>query len=159
MLQSAKLSRKSALSGAAVAVVASLYNDRYVGSMLKGAKRILQKAGVKPRVVRVPGAYEIPLVTAVLARSGNFDAVICLGVILRGETSHADLIGESITQGLSQLQLETEVPIIHEVLLLGTEEQARKRCIDPKFNRGIEAAESALAMIGVMRAVNGKAES
>ena len=152
------------------AIVASRYNDRYVGAMLRAAKAELKRAGVKNvRVVRVPGAYEIPLVAARLARlasekpqtaaasqtaqrqEARLAGIICLGVILRGETVHAAHIGEAVSQTLMQLQLQYEVPLIHEVLLLENEAQARARCLSPRHNRGTEAAQTALAMAEVMK--------
>jgi 6,7-dimethyl-8-ribityllumazine synthase len=138
-------------SGGKFAIVASEYNAEFVDSMLKAATAELKRAGAKVQVVRVPGAYEIPVVAAALARAENLSAIICLGVILRGETVHAQHIGDSVSRALMQIQLETEVPVIHEVLLLENKEQARVRCLDKKHNRGMEAAQTALRMADVMR--------
>lgn len=137
-------------SGENFAIVASEYNAEFVDSMLNAAKAELKRAGAKVQVVRVPGAYEIPVVAAALARTENFSAIICLGVILRGQTVHAQHIGDSVSRALIQIQLETEVPVIHEVLLLENKEQARVRCQDKKHNRGMEAAQTALRMADVM---------
>ncbi len=143
-------------SEAGFAIVASQYNARYVDAMLLSAKAELRRAGVKHvRIVRVPGAYEIPVVASRLARTASADgsalsAIICLGVILRGETVHAAHIGEAVSQALMQIQLQHEVPVIHEVLLLENESQARVRCLGRKHNRGAEAAQTALAMAHVM---------
>jgi 6,7-dimethyl-8-ribityllumazine synthase len=155
--------KKFRAGAASFAIVASLYNDRYVDSMLQAAKAELEAAGAKDvRVVRVPGAYEVPVVAARLARGGSPrasrfkrhvlppSAILCLGVILRGETVHAAHIGEAVSRALMEIQVRYEVPIIHEVLLLENEEQARARCLDPKRNRGREAAQTALAMAQVM---------
>jgi 6,7-dimethyl-8-ribityllumazine synthase len=155
--------KKFRAGAASFAIVASLYNDRYVDSMLQAAKAELEAAGATDiRVVRVPGAYEVPVVAARLARAGSPrasrfkrhvlppSAILCLGVILRGETVHAAHIGEAVSRALMEIQVRYEVPIIHEVLLLENEEQARARCLDPKRNRGREAAQTALAMAQVM---------
>jgi 6,7-dimethyl-8-ribityllumazine synthase len=133
------------------AIIASQYNDRYVDAMLVAAKTELKRAGAgNVQVVRVPGAFEIPVVAARLAREGSVSAVICLGVILRGETVHAAHIGEAVSRALMQIQLRYEVPVIHEVLLLENEGQARARCLGRKHNRGAEAAQTAIAMAQIM---------
>jgi 6,7-dimethyl-8-ribityllumazine synthase len=139
------------------AIVASRYNARYVDSMLGAAKSTLAKAGAKIQIIRVPGAYEIPLVAAKLARQSEDDeplaAIICLGVILGGETVHAAHIGEAATHALMRIQLDYQIPVIHEVLLLENEAQAKKRCLDKKHNRGAEAAQTALEMARVLESL------
>jgi 6,7-dimethyl-8-ribityllumazine synthase len=136
------------------AIIASQYNARYVNSMLRAARKTLREAGVEyVQVVRVPGAFEIPVVAARLASQATgqtLAGIICLGVIIRGETTHAQFIGESVTQCLAQIQIQHLVPIVHEVLLLENEQQARARCLDPRHNRGEEAAATALEMARVM---------
>ena len=142
------------------AIVASRYNERYVDAMVQAAKAELQHAFSGVRVFRVPGAYEIPLVAQRLARAAReepqsaFSGIICLGVILRGETVHAAHIGEAVSRALMEIQLAHEVPVIHEVLLLENEAQAEARCLDPKHNRGAEAAQTALAMARVLADLN-----
>ena len=145
---------KACRSGGSFAVIASKYNARYVDAMLRAARKYLGDAGAeKVLVVRVPGAYEIPVVAARLARAHTppLSAIICLGVILRGATTHAQHIGEAVSNTLSQLQALHEIPIIHEVLLLENEQQARERCLGLEHNRGAEAAQTALEMARVMR--------
>jgi 6,7-dimethyl-8-ribityllumazine synthase len=154
--------RASRSNNSQFAIVASRYNARYVDAMLRAAQAELRRAGVeRVQVIRVPGAFEIPVVAARLAResSGHVSrftfhsspsAIICLGVILRGETTHAAHIAEAVSRALMQIQLRYEVPVIHEVLLLENEEQARVRCLGKKFNRGTEAARTALAMARLM---------
>jgi 6,7-dimethyl-8-ribityllumazine synthase len=148
-------------SGGTFAIIASRYNAKFVDAMLRAAKAELLRAGAKVQVVRVPGAYEIPVVAAKLARASrithhaSLSAIICLGVIVRGETVHAAHIGDSVSRALMQIQLETGIPVIHEVLLLENVEQARVRCLDRKHNRGTEAAQTALEMARVMKTLGG----
>jgi 6,7-dimethyl-8-ribityllumazine synthase len=141
------------------AIVASRYNSQFVDAMLRAARSELIRSGATVRVVRVPGAYEIPVVAAKLARTSHntqhaaLSAILCLGVILRGQTVHAAHIGDAVSRALMEIQLETEVPVIHEVLLLENAEQARVRCLDRKHNRGTEAAQTALEMARVMAGI------
>ena len=131
--------KKIQTRGGVFAIVASKYNTRYVDAMLHAAQSELKRAGAKVQVVRVPGAYEIPVVAAKLARlstlnslprrseakAGQLSAIICLGVILRGATTHAQHIGEAVSDALMQIQITHEIPIIHEVLLLENAQQAK----------------------------------
>jgi 6,7-dimethyl-8-ribityllumazine synthase len=138
------------------AIVASQYNARYVDALVRNAGSELARAGVRGRqlkVVRVPGAFEIPVVAATLARSHapRLSAVLCLGVILQGETEHARHLGDAVSWALAHLQLVHQIPVIHGVYLFNNEEQARVRCLDRTHNRGVELARTALAMARVMR--------
>ena len=122
--------------------------------MLRAAKEVLQAAGAATiAVVRVPGAFEIPVVAAKLAGDHlpPLSAIVCLGVILRGETTHAEHIGEAVSQSLAQIQIEHGIPVIHEVLLLENEQQAAARCLSKDHNRGAEAAQTALEMARMMK--------
>jgi len=152
--------KKLIRSNRAFAIVASCYNGEYVEAMLRAARTTLKRSGAGTvRVYRVPGAYEIPVVASRLAQlatgredspprkpANTLGAIICLGVILRGETTHAAHIGEAVSAALMQIQVGTGIPVIHEVLLLENRDQARVRCLDKNHNRGTEAAQTALTM-------------
>lgn len=143
---------------ARVAIVASEYNRRHVDGLIDGALAVLKAAGIQPEIVRVPGAFEIPVVVETLARrkGPKWDAFIALGVVIRGATAHADLIGAAITQALMDIAVRHATPVIHEVLLVTSEEQAEERCFNPRYNRGGEAAQTALAMAATLRGVGAK---
>ena len=155
MLQ--KTTRKTTPQKAArIAIVASVYNAEYVDSMIDAALETLAGSGVNNvELIRVPGAFEIPVVAAKLAQRKRLrpEAVLCLGVILRGKTTHAEHIGQSVSQSLAQIATDTTVPMIHEVLLLENKAQAKERCLSPKTNRGFEAAHTALTMAGLIRKI------
>jgi 6,7-dimethyl-8-ribityllumazine synthase len=132
------------------ALVVSLFNREYTDALLASAQAALK--GHELKVVRVPGAYEIPLQAQRLARTKRYAAVIALGVIWQGKTLHAREILRAVTDALMRISLETDVPVIHEVLAVTTEAEARARCMGVKLNRGREAAEAALALVAGARA-------
>jgi len=137
--------------GGTFAIVASRYNAEYVDAMLHAAREALHAAGAKVRIVRVPGAFEIPAAAAKLAHKGRYAAIICLGVIFQGETSHAQHIGWGVTHALAQIQVEQKMPVIHGVFVFAKVKQAKVRCLSAKHNRGTEAAHTALEMARVMK--------
>jgi 6,7-dimethyl-8-ribityllumazine synthase len=143
---------------AVFAIVASQYNAAYVNAMVDNAKAEL--AAIHPNAeiatYQVPGAFEIPVVVQEVAASGDIDAVIALGVIIRGATMHADLIGTSVTDALQQIALKHRTPVVHEVLLLDDETQARQRCMEEKLNRGTEAARTASRIAAVVNQLKGR---
>ena len=146
--------KKLAAGGRRFAIVASKYNSRFVDAMVRAAKAEILRAGGGLEIIRVPGAYEIPVVAARLARSENYAGILCLGVILRGATTHAQHIGEAVSNALAQIQIMHGTPIIHEVLLLENAGQARERCLGAKHNRGTEAAQTAIEMARVMAGIS-----
>ena len=151
MLKEIKMTGLKA-TGGRFAIVASKYNARYVDAMLRAATAVLKKARADEiQVVRVPGAFEIPLVVAKLAGSSpSPSAIICLGVIIRGATAHAQSVSDVVSYALGTIALQTQTPVIHEVLLLENEQQAAERCLSKKHNRGAEAALTAIEMSGLM---------
>jgi 6,7-dimethyl-8-ribityllumazine synthase len=142
----------------AVAIVASQYNPEFVEGLCAHAQRelaiLLPNSSVQQ--FNVPGAFEIPLFVQEIAERGAFNAIIALGVVIQGETQHARLIAEAVTRSLLETSLRFRVPVIHEVLLLDNEAQARPRCLEPELNRGTEAARVAVRMIEVMTETKGR---
>ncbi|MCL4158588.1 UNVERIFIED_CONTAM: hypothetical protein GTU68_059192 [Idotea baltica] len=146
-----------ALSGSKtrISIVAAKFNPEFTDALVENALQEIQLYTNAPRVdlIRVPGAFEIPVVVKTLLEEEKPDCVIALGCIIRGGTSHADLVATSVTNSLQQLALDYATPIIHEVLLVEDEKQAYARCIGATLNRGKEAARSALDVIEVMSEV------
>jgi 6,7-dimethyl-8-ribityllumazine synthase len=145
--------------GGSFAIVASRYNSEYVDAMLHAAREELLRAGAHIRIVRVPGAFEIPAVAARLAQRSpkqpRYAAIICLGVIFQGETAHAKHIGWGVTHALAQIQVLHKLPVIHGVFVFDKVKHARVRCLGKKHNRGTEAARTALEMARVMKQMGG----
>lgn len=129
------------------ALVVSEYNREYTDALLSSAQAALK--GYEQKVVRVPGAYEIPLQVQRLARTKRYAAILALGLIWQGRTQHAQEILRAVTDALMRISLDTDVPVLHEVLAVKTEAEARARCMGKKLNRGREAAEAALALVGL----------
>jgi 6,7-dimethyl-8-ribityllumazine synthase len=141
-------------NGGRFAIVASKYNAEFVDSMLDAAWREIEGAGGTVDVVRVPGAFEIPVIVArLVAKDPKLSGIVCLGVILRGETDHAQQIGNAVTSALMEIQVQYGIPVVHEVLLLENREQAKVRCLSKDHNRGMEAAQTALEMARVIQAL------
>jgi 6,7-dimethyl-8-ribityllumazine synthase len=137
-------------AGGRFAIIAACYNAKFVDAMLHAAREELLRAGAHVRVVRVPGAFEIPAAAARLAQPKRYAAIICLGVIFQGETSHAQHIGWGVTHALAQIQVLQKIPVIHGVFVFEKVKHARVRCLGKRHNRGTEAAQTALEMVRVM---------
>lgn len=138
--------------GAKVAVVAASWHTEVMDGLLDGASRALAAAGVEADVVRVPGSFELPVAAARLARSG-YEAVVALGVVIRGGTPHFEYVCQAATAGLTQVSVDTGVPVGFGVLTCDTEAQALDRAGLPGSaeDKGAEAAEAALATLLTLR--------
>jgi 6,7-dimethyl-8-ribityllumazine synthase len=133
-------------------LVASQFNAKYVQGLVNHCTDELRALSPASNVALhlVPGAFEIPLVVREVALKKNVDAIVALGVIIQGETAHAHHLGQVVTQALQQISLEHGVPVIHAVLSLKNETQAKKRCLEDGHNRGTEAARAALEMANLI---------
>jgi 6,7-dimethyl-8-ribityllumazine synthase len=123
-------------------IVVADYHQKYADGMVKAARKVFQ--GHKVEEVRVPGTFEVPLAVKRALRKKP-DAVLALGLVWQGETAHADLILNSATEALMRMMIEADIPVLHHLVGVKTERQARERCLG-KLNRGKEAAEAALRM-------------
>jgi 6,7-dimethyl-8-ribityllumazine synthase len=141
-------------TGLRFGIVVAKFNKFVTSKLLSSCVEGLTKHGVKAddiEVVRVPGAFELPLVARTMARTKQFNVVICLGAVIRGDTPHFDYISAEASRGIGQAALDADVPIIFGVLTTHTIAQAIERAESIKFNRGGEAARSAIEMATVMR--------
>jgi 6,7-dimethyl-8-ribityllumazine synthase len=141
------------LPGSRVAVVAGRYNRDIVDRLLQGCLDTLAAKGIAEdaiTVVKVPGAFELPVVAKRLAAGGEVDAVIALGAVIRGDTPHFDYVAGECARGLARVAVDFELPVIFGVLTVENEQQALDRAGGGKGNKGTEAALTALEMISVM---------
>ena len=139
--------------GRKIAIVAARFNDFIVASLLKGASAAWSAHGGAPQdltVVRVPGAFELPVVARKLAASGKFDALVALGCVIRGDTPHFDYVAGECARGLQLASLESGLPIAFGVLTVENREQALERAAVGGLNKGGEALECALEMAALM---------
>ncbi|HFE4053902.1 6,7-dimethyl-8-ribityllumazine synthase [Staphylococcus aureus] len=139
-----------------VAIVVSRFNDFITGRLLEGAKDTLIRHDVNEDnidVAFVPGAFEIPLVAKKLASSGNYDAVITLGCVIRGATSHYDYVCNEVAKGVSKVNDQTNVPVIFGILTTESIEQAVERAGTKAGNKGAEAAVSAIEMANLLKTI------
>lgn len=139
--------------GRSFGIVASRFNDFIVKALLEGALDGIRRHGGDAGavdVVWVPGSYEIPVVAREMAHSGRYDAIICLGAVIRGATAHFDYVAGGVAGGISSVALETGVPVIFGVITTETIEQAIERAGTKMGNKGFEAAVSAIEMADLM---------
>jgi len=141
------------------AIVASRWNDFISSRLVDGALDALERLGADEKLVevfRVPGAFEIPLLALRLAESEKFDAVICIGTIIRGQTPHFEYIAGEVTRGIGEAALQTGVPVVFGVVTADTVDQAIDRAGVKLGNKGFEAATTAVELVNLYKAVSGE---
>jgi 6,7-dimethyl-8-ribityllumazine synthase len=152
------LEGKLAGEGLNIALVVSRFNAFITERLLEGALDCLRRHGVADTgltVVRVPGAWEIPLAAKKLAQVGAHDAVICLGAVIRGSTPHFDYVAAEVSKGVAQVSLDSGIPILFGILTTDTLEQAVERAGSKAGNKGYAAAEAALEMVNLLKDLGG----
>lgn len=140
--------------GLRVAVVASRWNDFIVSRLIGGAVDALERLGASGdaiTIIRVPGSFELPMAAKRAALSDEYDAVVCLGVVIRGETSHNEYIAAEVIKGIANVSLETNLPITLGVVTADTLEQAIDRAGAKSGNKGFEAAMTAVELVNLYR--------
>ncbi len=139
------------------AVVSSRWNDFLTSRLVEGALDALERLGADEGAVehfRVPGSFEIPLLAHRLAKSGKFDAVVCLGTVIRGQTPHFEYVAGEVTKGIAQAAIESGVPVLYGVVTADTLEQAIDRAGVKAGNKGFEAAMAAVELVNLYKEVN-----
>ncbi len=150
------LEGKMEAKGFRFALISSRFNDFIVGRLLDGAMDALIRHGAeeaKINVIKVPGAFEIPLIAKKTAKSGKYDAVICLGAVIRGATPHFDYVAAEVSKGIAMVSLETEVPVTFGILTTDNIEQAIERAGTKSGNKGWDAAVSAIEMVNLLKQI------
>lgn len=145
-------------TGLRIAIVVSRFNDFVTDRLLAGAADALRAAGAAPEAVdtiRVPGAYEVPQAAHAAAATGAYDAIVCLGCLIRGETPHFEYISEAVSHGIMAASAATGVPMSFGVLTTHSAEQALERAVPGSANKGWEAAMAAVEMATLRRALGG----
>jgi 6,7-dimethyl-8-ribityllumazine synthase len=145
---------KIVAKGMRFGIAASRFNDFISGRLIEGAIDAIVRSGGDEKniqIVRVPGAFELPLAAKKMAKSGKYDAVICLGAVIRGATPHFEYISSEVAKGIAMVGLETEVPISFGVLTTDTIEQSIERAGSKMGNKGWDAAMSAIEMVDLFR--------
>ena len=138
------------------ALVSSRWNDFLTGRLVEGALDALERLGADSGAVehfRVPGSFEIPLLALKLAQSGRFDAIVCLGTVIRGQTPHFEYVAGEVTKGIAHAALQTGVPVLYGIVTADTLEQAIDRAGVKAGNKGFEAAMSAVEMVNLYKSV------
>lgn len=137
-----------------VGIVAARFNEFITSKLLSGALDSLNRHEIPEEnieVAWVPGAFEIPLIASKMAKSGRYDAVICLGAVIRGSTSHYDYVCSEVSKGIAQVSLSSDIPVLFGVLTTDTIEQAIERAGSKAGNKGAECAVGAIEMVNLIR--------
>ena len=148
---------KLVAEGIKVGIVCARFNEFIVSKLLGGCEDTLLRPGVQAEdisVAWVPGAFEIPLIASKMAKSGKFDAVIALGAVIRGNTSHYDYVCSEVSKGIAAVALESGIPVMFGVLTTDTIEQAIERAGTKAGNKGAECAQGAIEMVNLIRALD-----
>ena len=143
--------------GIKVGIVCARFNEFIVSKLLGGCEDTLLRHGVQAEdisVAWVPGAFEIPLIASKMARSGKYDAVIALGAVIRGNTSHYDYVCSEVSKGIASVALNSNIPVMFGVLTTDTIEQAIERAGTKAGNKGAECAQGAIEMVNLIRALD-----
>lgn len=143
--------------GIKVGIVAARFNEFIVSKLLSGCEDALLRHGVRAEdisVALVPGAFEIPLIASKMAKSGKFDAVIALGSVIRGSTTHYDYVCSEVSKGIANVALNSDIPVMFGVLTTETIEQAIERAGSKAGNKGAECAQGAIEMVNLIRALD-----
>ena len=139
-------------SGLTLAIVVSRFNEFATGKLLAGAEEAAERYGVaRHEVFWVPGSFEIPVVAKRLAQTGRYQAIVCLGAVVRHETAHFEYVAGQAAEGIQRAALDTGVPCIFGVLTCDTEEQALERAGGKRGNKGFEAVETAVQVANLLR--------
>ena len=152
-----KIEGKVVAEGMKVGIVAARFNEFIVSKLVSGAVDGLVRHDVNEDNITlawVPGAFEIPLIAKKMAKSGKYDAVICLGTVIRGQTSHYDYVCNEVSKGIAQVSLESEIPVMFGILTTENIEQAVERARTKAGNKGYDCALSAIEMVNLMREMN-----
>ena len=137
-------------------IVCARFNEFIVSKLLGGCEDVLLRHGVQPddiSVAWVPGAFEIPLIASRMAKSGRYDAVIALGAVIRGSTSHYDYVCSEVSKGVANVALNSDIPVMFGVLTTDTIEQAIERAGTKAGNKGADCAQGAIEMVNLIRAL------
>lgn len=149
-----KLEGKMVANGAKIGIVAARFNEFIVSKLVSGAEDALLRHDVNPDDITVawaPGAFEIPLAAKKMAMSGRYDAVICLGTVIRGATSHYDYVCNEVSKGVAAVGLESGIPVMFGIVTTENIEQAIERAGTKAGNKGYDCAMGALEMIDLMK--------